>query len=929
MATERIDIVISETGSRVVERRLGDLGNKAKQTAGNVNLLNKALSTISVGVLAAQLISLSDTYTNLQNRLKTVTSSSQELVSVTKELTDIANSTGQSFSATTETYTRLSTATESLGLSTKELLQFTTSLNQAVALSGATSTEASSALIQLSQGLGAGALRGQELLSVLEQLPTVADIIAKGIGVTRGELKLLGEEGKITANEVVKAFSKAEQELSGNFSKSARTIGQSFTILNNELIVYIGNLDKSLGISSTFSKLLITISENVDVLVRSLGALGLVLGAIALRAAATAAAAAVIAAPFNAIAIAIAGVVSALVVFSDKIKIGKSDLTSLGDVAVESFNKITNLSSKKTILEAADDRAFIRSLDETFAKADEIIALNSNKKIGTNITSPETRAFQNSLNDLKKEEEALKLNTNQRKIRKGILEAEDQLKRKLTDTEKAAYQQQLIINQALESQNKIYLEIKKPINDYTENLSALNTLLANGKITSSEYNIKLQEITSSYRNSVAPFSEIIKNIEKEQALLRISTTQREIALGVMQAESQLQRNLTSNEKSMLEQQLKLTQSLENQARVLESIRQPTENYKNDLSALGLLLNSGSITLDEYNIKVNEITLAYKATQEPFSVMLENLKREEELLKLTTKERQVQLGIYQAEDQLKRSLTETERSSLEQQIQKNQALEEQSKLLNDIRGPSEEYGNSISNLNKLLSDGKINFDEYKNKSKELSLSFLETQNGFEAGIQRGVLKVSKNVQDIASQAERLVTNAFNSMEDALVDFVKTGKLNFKSLVDSILADIIRIQVRQAISSAFSAFNVGSSILSFAPKFFAKGDVFSGPTAFSYGKGNLGVLGEAGDEAVMPLKRMRDGSLGVHAVSSGNATNISNNVTLNYTAAPDQRSESSQDSKRIIQLVQQGIEQSMGEFLRKQQKVGGMLNSRVSA
>ena len=50
----------------------------------------------------------------------------------------------------------------------------------------------------------------------------------------------------------------------------------------------------------------------------------------------------------------------------------------------------------------------------------------------------------------------------------------------------------------------------------------------------------------------------------------------------------------------------------------------------------------------------------------------------------------------------------------------------------------------------------------------------------------------------SQTERLVKNAFKGMEDALVEFVTTGKLDFKSLADPIIADLVRIQIRQSIT-----------------------------------------------------------------------------------------------------------------------------------
>lgn len=147
-------------------------------------------------------------------------------------------------------------------------------------------------------------------------------------------------------------------------------------------------------------------------------------------------------------------------------------------------------------------------------------------------------------------------------------------------------------------------------------------------------------------------------------------------------------------------------------------------------------------------------------------------------------------------------------------------------------------------------------------------------------------------DVAGQTHNLFSNAFSNAEDSLVDFVKTGKLSFKDLADSIVSDLIRIQIRKALAGAIGA-AAGSSNTYLAAvgsflkqadggawmngvQLFANGGAFtngvvSKPTAFGMA-GGMGVMGEAGPEAIMPLTRGADGSLGVKAMGALNGETV---------------------------------------------------------
>ncbi len=265
MAEFRINVVIdprrAASGGRRTRRELSSIENTARRV-GRTIATAFAFTGLTVGI--GQIVQLADEFTNIQNRIRVVTEDTAELTGVTAELFDIAQNTRSAFAATTEVYSRVSLAARDLGISQRETLDFTEALNQAVILSGASAQEAQAGLIQLSQGLASGALRGDELRSVLEQLPVVADVIADSLGKTRGELRELGAEGAITAEVVLNAFAEAREELEDRFGQTVPTISQAFTVLRNSLVSFFGELADSSGIATSFSQFVIDLASNID-----------------------------------------------------------------------------------------------------------------------------------------------------------------------------------------------------------------------------------------------------------------------------------------------------------------------------------------------------------------------------------------------------------------------------------------------------------------------------------------------------------------------------------------------------------------------------------------------------------------------------------------------------------------------------------------
>lgn len=219
-----------------VQRRFGDL----RAAFGAYIGLRTAKSFIDTADAAAE----------LEGKLRLVTGSTAELNDVQGQLFDVAQKTRGSLEGTVDLYSRLARSTKSLGVSNEQLLSVTESVNKAVVISGSSAASANAALFQLGQGLAAGALRGEELNSVMEQTPRVAQAIADSLGIGIGELRKYGQEGKITSRVVINAFKSQADVLDQEFAQMPRTVGQALTQLGNQWLVTVGQVNTASGAAS-------------------------------------------------------------------------------------------------------------------------------------------------------------------------------------------------------------------------------------------------------------------------------------------------------------------------------------------------------------------------------------------------------------------------------------------------------------------------------------------------------------------------------------------------------------------------------------------------------------------------------------------------------------------------------------------------------
>ncbi|WP_082001560.1 tape measure protein [Delftia sp. ZNC0008] len=227
-------------------------------------LLRTAMVAVASLTVVKQFATMADAMTNVNSRLKLVTSSSQELVTVQAQLFSVAQSTRIRYTDLVDTFAQMSRATKELGVSQRDMLKVTETISQAVTISGGSAASAQAALVQLSQGFAAGALRGEELNSVMEQTPRLAQAIAQGLGVSIGELRRLGGEGELTAEKVLGALQKSSEQVKTEFDQMSVTIEQSLTRVGNSVMNLVGTVDQLAGASSGVAGIFSRFSTNLD-----------------------------------------------------------------------------------------------------------------------------------------------------------------------------------------------------------------------------------------------------------------------------------------------------------------------------------------------------------------------------------------------------------------------------------------------------------------------------------------------------------------------------------------------------------------------------------------------------------------------------------------------------------------------------------------
>ena len=209
-------------------------GNAANKTNGSLsNLKSIFLGSLGANIAAAAIQKVGDAighvfdmaqeFSSIQARLGLIVGEQGNVAALNKEIYESARRSRTEYASMAETVATLSQSAHDAFPDPKEAVEFAEKINKVMAIGGTTGENKKNAMIQLTQGLASGQLQGDEFRSIAENAPMIENIIAKTMGVSRGELKKLASEGKVTAEVIKKAMLENADEIAEAYRKMPHT----------------------------------------------------------------------------------------------------------------------------------------------------------------------------------------------------------------------------------------------------------------------------------------------------------------------------------------------------------------------------------------------------------------------------------------------------------------------------------------------------------------------------------------------------------------------------------------------------------------------------------------------------------------------------------------------------------------------------------
>ncbi len=234
----QIDLLANNKSGAALKKFKGDISSVHNQVA-------RLGATIAAAFGTREIVQAANVMIGVENRMNALTGSATATAAAMDSMKRIAMESRSDFDSVAMLYTRLALATEHLGTTQNQLADATQMVANTFIIAGSHTQEANNSARQLAQGLASGALRGDELRSVMENNVILTKMLAKGLNMTVGELREFGHAGGLTAEKVLPILIAGVEETNEKIADMPMTLGQAGVSIRNSFQFMIGDIQKS------------------------------------------------------------------------------------------------------------------------------------------------------------------------------------------------------------------------------------------------------------------------------------------------------------------------------------------------------------------------------------------------------------------------------------------------------------------------------------------------------------------------------------------------------------------------------------------------------------------------------------------------------------------------------------------------------------
>lgn len=250
-----------------VDRRMKKLSGSMRRSASMFNNQLGALgATFATGFGLGEMKTAADTMVNLRNKLNATFESSQEVAQGMLDIKRVARESRSDLDSVGTLYQRIAVSTKQMGTTQEEVAAITQVVSNSFLMSGTTASEAANSARQFAQGLASGTLRGDEFRSVSENNVVLTRMLAEGLNMTVGQLRLFSHAGGLTAETMLPILMNSLDSTTEAVAKMRLNVGQATVLFKNKFTEMVDRVNSVFLVTDKTAVVIKALSDNMHIL---------------------------------------------------------------------------------------------------------------------------------------------------------------------------------------------------------------------------------------------------------------------------------------------------------------------------------------------------------------------------------------------------------------------------------------------------------------------------------------------------------------------------------------------------------------------------------------------------------------------------------------------------------------------------------------